>query len=428
MVFGWKGRGKMSILKYLLMPLLLTTVATSEASSTENTSSSIEESTINTTEGMIENTSPETTETSEGVSTTTSETEESGDRSDVVPPEEEITPEYPGIPGWYLLEGNWYYYDENGTLLTGWHWMQNNWFYFDLTTGKMATGFQEIGGEIYYFHPRLGNMQKSWQQVDGKWYYFHKNLGNSQVGWQVINKKWYYLDPETAEMQTGWLELGSNKYYLKSSGAMVTGTYTIDNQVYSFQKNGALIVNRVLLGVHTTNQYQAGIPQGCEPASLWASLTYLKKTKLTYPQLVKQMPIASNGNPYAGFGGNPYLPDGSAQQWGFPAMFPKPFTTWASRYTKAKDLTGASLEELKGYLKKGTPVVTWVTVHYLSPWWSNQWFGRTLNNNHAVVLDGFDETTKQVHVADSIDGEKWLSQSQFLTAYNPRKFAVAILP
>ena len=34
-------------------------------------------------------------------------------------------------PGWFLKEGDWYYYDLNGTRASGWRYIGNVWYYFN---------------------------------------------------------------------------------------------------------------------------------------------------------------------------------------------------------------------------------------------------------------------------------------------------------
>ena len=86
---------------------------------------------------------------------------------------------------WLLLNNRWYYFNQEGYMLTGWLFYNNAWYYFEekegSEQGKMSVGWKEIRGFWYYFSEEVGaengKMRTGWQEVKGKWYYL-----NSQVG------------------------------------------------------------------------------------------------------------------------------------------------------------------------------------------------------------------------------------------------------
>ena len=51
----------------------------------------------------------------------------------------------------------------------------------------------------------------------------------------------YEVSETFGDMKTGWIKVGENWYYLNSSGAMVTGSQTIDGKVYNFASSGEWI-------------------------------------------------------------------------------------------------------------------------------------------------------------------------------------------
>lgn len=122
------------------------------------------------------------------------------------------------IDGWKLISDTWYYY-KNSNKQTGWQSINGKWYYLE-TSGSMSTG---------------------WKYVRGRWYYFDKTNGDMKTGWYKDGSTWYYLDPTNGDMKTGWIKVGENWYYLNSSGAMVTGSQTIDGKVYNFSSSGVLI-------------------------------------------------------------------------------------------------------------------------------------------------------------------------------------------
>ncbi len=142
------------------------------------------------------------------------------------------------IDGWKLISDTWYYY-KNSNKQTGWQKINDTWYYLD-ASGKMLTDWQKVNGKWYYFGSS-GSMATSWKYVGGRWYYFDKTNGDMKTGWYKDGSTWYYLDPTNGDMKKGWIKVGGNWYYLNSSGAMVTGSQTIDGEVYNFASSGEWI-------------------------------------------------------------------------------------------------------------------------------------------------------------------------------------------
>ena len=142
------------------------------------------------------------------------------------------------IDGWKLISGTWYYY-KNSTKQIGWQKINDTWYYLD-TSGKMRTDWEKVNGKWYYFESS-GSMATGWKYVRGRWYYLDNKNGDMKTGWYKDGSTWYYLDPTNGDMKTGWIKVGGNWYYLNSSGAMVTGSQTIDGKVYNFASSGEWI-------------------------------------------------------------------------------------------------------------------------------------------------------------------------------------------
>ena len=142
------------------------------------------------------------------------------------------------IDGWKLISGTWYYY-KNSTKQTGWQKINDTWYYLD-ASGKMRTDWEKVNGKWYYFESS-GSMATGWKYVRGNWYYLDNKNGDMKTGWYKDGSTWYYLDPTNGDMKKGWIKVGGNWYYLNSSGAMVTGSQTIDGKVYNFASSGEWI-------------------------------------------------------------------------------------------------------------------------------------------------------------------------------------------
>lgn len=176
----------------------------------------------------------------------------------------------------------------------------------------------------------------------------------------------------------------------------------------------------IALGAENINQYAWGAQDGCEPAALLEGL-HLKgyATNLNYAQFLAQMPI-SNGNPYTGFGGSAY--NGS----GFPAIAPSALANWGRNYGNVTDISGSSVDQIKDQILNGNPVVAYVSIHFVNTYAINYWFGSMAYQNHAVLVDGYNDNAGTIHVSDPIDGSYWLSQLTFSNVYNVMKRAVVI--
>ena len=137
--------------------------------------------------------------------------------------------------GWIKLDGVWYYLRPSGSMYTGWLLFGDSWYYLK-SSGAMATGWEKVGGKWYLFNGG-GVMLTGWQKDGGKWYYLESS-GAMKTGWLLSGGKWYYLNPN-GSMATGWVKSGGLWYYMDpSSGAMVTGTLTINGKTYRFADDG----------------------------------------------------------------------------------------------------------------------------------------------------------------------------------------------
>ena len=138
--------------------------------------------------------------------------------------------------GWKQIENKWYYMNSSGEMQTGWQYIDGKWYYMD-DSGKMQTGWKQIGNKWYYMN-KSGEMQTGWRQIGNKWYYMNKS-GEMQTGWQYIGGKWYYMD-DSGKMQTGWKQIENKWYYMNKSGEMQTGWRQIENKWYYMNKSGEM--------------------------------------------------------------------------------------------------------------------------------------------------------------------------------------------
>ena len=94
------------------------------------------------------------------------------------------------------IDGDWYYFNASGYIVTGWFADGGSWYYFE-SNGKMATG---------------------WKLVDGKWYYLESNGKMAANKW--VNNV-YYVKSNGVMATNEWVDQG--RYYVGADGKWVPG-------------------------------------------------------------------------------------------------------------------------------------------------------------------------------------------------------------
>ncbi len=132
---------------------------------------------------------------------------------------------------WVVGENGWRFHKSTGEYAANtWGWINGQYYYFD-ANGNMVTGWQFINGQWYYLNPAEGSLQGA--MVVGVIYdpvynaYFYANPSGAMVtGWNQVNQKWYYFSPVNDGVHvTGALLSGTyvDGYYLGADGAWVSG-------------------------------------------------------------------------------------------------------------------------------------------------------------------------------------------------------------
>ena len=197
----------------------------------------------------------------EGSSSGDAESSEAKDPADTIEPSGDegvdakgedlvASPEKTYTKGWNYDDAadEWHFSDNGGDCVKGaWRNINGNWYWFD-ENGLMSTGVKQVGDQGYHFRESggfVGAMYTGWSQdaSDSSWY-LSNGSGFLQKGW-VYDGSWYYMDPETYKMRTGWLEQGPSesptRYYLTGSGAMVSDNWVLDgSDWYYADGSGAL--------------------------------------------------------------------------------------------------------------------------------------------------------------------------------------------
>lgn len=131
---------------------------------------------------------------------------------------------------WQKIDGNWYYYNEDGSLKTGWLKLGKYYYYLDGNDqehpGRMASDEMKTINGYNYFFEGGGVMQTGWIRRPEGWFYAYPG-GNQQFGWLQLEKKYYYLDEN--DEYPGRMVANQKKmingynYFFEGGGVMQTG-------------------------------------------------------------------------------------------------------------------------------------------------------------------------------------------------------------
>jgi len=151
--------------------------------------------------------------------------------------------------------GNQYYYDKTGAKVLNRYYTSDgqNWRYFD-ANGVMARGLVKIGDGQQYFDQNGYQVKgKVVRAKDGKLRYFDKDSGNA-----VINRfaqgdnpsDWYYFGADGVAL-TGLQKIGQQTLYFGQDGKQVKGQVVTlaDKSIHYFDANsGEMAVNKFAEG------------------------------------------------------------------------------------------------------------------------------------------------------------------------------------
>lgn len=159
--------------------------------------------------------------------------------------------------GFMKIDGNTYYINPDGVLVTGKTVIDNDTYFFaddgKMSTGivmtgekegllfgndgKMLTGWQKYNENKYYLD-KDGAMYFDWQTIDDNKYYFSGD-GVMSTGLTEIDGNKYYFNSDGIR-QTGWIEDGDKKYYCDNDGKIMTGWQTVDDTLHYLMEDGTL--------------------------------------------------------------------------------------------------------------------------------------------------------------------------------------------
>lgn len=152
----------------------------------------------------------------------------------VTPEEEEETYDSPDSAS----AAEWNYFDKNGKIVTSrWMSINGNSYYFD-EDGRMQTGLLELDGHTYYLGAENdGAMKTGWILLEditedtddeGIWCYFDEDgrLVENQTDRKIDGSYYTFAN---GQMQTGWVNVGNGS----ETGAASDGTDSADSKAIS---------------------------------------------------------------------------------------------------------------------------------------------------------------------------------------------------
>lgn len=119
--------------------------------------------------------------------------------------------------GWEKVSGDWFYRQEDGTVVKdtwiqtegGVYWMRNDgvmatnqwvgyenaWYYVGADGNVLKNQLLTLNNsDLYWLHEDGKMASDEWVQTqDGKWYYFQSNGQALKKGWKQIDGDWYYF-------------------------------------------------------------------------------------------------------------------------------------------------------------------------------------------------------------------------------------------
>ena len=146
------------------------------------------------------------------------------------------------------IDGQKYYFDENGNKVTGFKTIGTDSYYFN-ESGIMQTGLQvlhdqETGIAVYSLRKEDGKLHyyldngaaySGMINLEGKVYYFDNGI--QSVGEKQANGYWYNFK-EDGSLSVGFVNIGNSVKYYDNLGRRMSGSFTVDKVTYQTDGNG----------------------------------------------------------------------------------------------------------------------------------------------------------------------------------------------
>ena len=171
------------------------------------------------------------------------------------------------------IDGQKYYFDENGNKVTGIKTIGTEAYYFnesgvlqsnmqmhhDESMGLTLYSLKKENGQVHYYLEN-GMEYSGMAHLDGKIYYFEN--GVQSFGEKQVNGNWYNFKKD-GTLSVGFVNFGSSAKYYDNFGKRLQGTFRIDKVTYNTDNNG--LINKASWN---------GVSYYCQRDNRWAWSVY----------------------------------------------------------------------------------------------------------------------------------------------------------
>lgn len=171
------------------------------------------------------------------------------------------------------IDGQKYYFDENGNKVTGLKTIGTDAYYFnesgvlqsnmqlhhDDNTGTVLYSLMKEDGKNHYYLEN-GMEFSGLAHLDGKIYYFEN--GVQSFGEKQVNGNWYNFKND-GTLSVGFVNVGNSAKYYDNFGKRLQGTFQIDKVTYNTDNNGLI-----------TKASWNGVSYYCQRDDRWAWSVY----------------------------------------------------------------------------------------------------------------------------------------------------------
>lgn len=167
------------------------------------------------------------------------------------------------------IDGQKYYFDENGNKVTGFKTIGTEAYYFnesgvlqsnmqkhqDLSTGTILYSMKKEDGK-YHYYLENGLAFNGMSHLNGKFYYFENGI--QSFGEKQVNGAWYNFKND-GTLSVGFVNVGNSSKYYDNAGKRQQGTFQVDKVTYETDSNGLI-----------TKASWNGVSYYCQKDSQWA--------------------------------------------------------------------------------------------------------------------------------------------------------------
>ena len=171
------------------------------------------------------------------------------------------------------IDGQKYYFDENGNKVTGFKTIGTDAYYFnesgvlqsnmqmhqDESMGLTLYSLKKEDGKIHYYLEN-GMEYNGMAHLNGKIYYFEN--GVQSFGEKQVNGNWYNFKND-GTLSVGFVNFGNSAKYYDNFGKRLQGTFRIDKVTYNTDNNG--LINKASWN---------GVSYYCQRDDRWAWSVY----------------------------------------------------------------------------------------------------------------------------------------------------------